>query len=306
MSSSSKVKGQVKEHVKDHVKGQGKEKDPWHVLGISRNCSDIKDVKSAYKVKRKQISSQSELSELRKAYSYLKESLAYRSEAEQIMEEMGTLESLGLPDSDSVRRTTTFEQPLVSDNSMIQDDDFDVDTILHRMMQDRPSSTSYKALLGQTQNGDYGGGYGGLTGTTPGAFGGFGELDGAAPILSDGDFMFVQGTSAAFEPGLAGNLNVDLDAFNDINDQVRGSISGGKLNKRQIKNYLELRDQAVTAPGPKMSAAAFQEHLGAIEQERLSNVAAEAQQNSHLVRQHLSRLTGKTRDNLFSYDNYRG
>ncbi len=275
--------------------------DPWKVLGVSPHCNDQKRIKNAYKAKRRCLEDKGELERLRGSYTYVKGVLQQRAEAHQLMCEMEAIDaesSSGLQSS----QQQAFDLQLANDNSVIEDEDFHVDSILNRMMQDRPTSTSYKTILNEVSSTQESHPCAGQ----PGAFGGFHELDGAAPILSDGNFMFVQGTSAAYQPGFASNLNVNMTDFNLINARAREKSLHGKLNKHQVKSYMTLREEALTAPEKKLSPSEFQNQLSSLEQDGLLAVSLEGKRNSRRVHEHLNKLSNQTRGKLLSYDDYRG
>lgn len=246
--------------------------DPYKVLDVPLECTDIKLIKRAYCRKRKKAASSAELMQLRKCYADLKR--------------MHTPRSSG----------GVFEEQLANDNSMIVDEGFNVDRLYKEMLRDRPNTLSYDTLLQTSPSNRVNPSVSGVVD----GFGGFDQLDNPAPILTDGRFMFVQGTAAAQRESAVFQPLLD-DSFQRLNASIR-KTTNGKLDKGQIQRYMEMRDQALDTADRPTSGADFHASMRQLDEEQRDLICSAGKRSAPYVQGLLAGLSEETRNNLYAYD----
>lgn len=273
--------------------------DPYEILGVPHSCRDRRLLKKAYKSKRKQVRDEKGLVALRSCYVYLK---TFAEELDNVYSSHVTYSESTEDYAFPITPASSCQKPefnfqLTQDNSVLNDG-FDAENVLEKMLKDRPSSLSYQAILSSFEQPHYASIS--ENDNSPAGFHGFDELDGAAPILTDGNYMFVEGARCD-EPASHYSTLDETCGYREAEQTVhRGK---GKLTKEQIARYLKDRDAAVagTIPG-RVSETQFQTRMRELDEAGKQTVEKERRQKERRVRFELGKLSKHTRENLDAFD----
>ena len=207
-----------------------------------------------------------------------------------------------------------FEQPVI-DNSMISGEDFNHDAILREMMEHRPASTSYRGICGDApsriqftrdkfnlnqfnehfernmqyqQEPDIAG------------FTGFDELDGAASIVSDGRFMFVQNvqrggdnsdTTCAFgllkEHGEYYDRNLERERMSTVGD--------GSVSEQDLRKFTNIYNASGETDKKKLNVREFQDRLKYLEAQKHEQMLDQRMKSRTVIDAQMQRLSEGTR-----------
>lgn len=228
-----------------------------------------------------------------------------------------------------------FSQPLPGDNCIIGADNFDTDRVLNNMMKYRPTTTTYKNLdlpnvsnpfgnkkfnLNQfnnhfnqkVHNGRDEDLFTGFDSPVDGFSGNFEELGGAANVVSDGRYMFVQGhipstgrngedisvgkNAAIYSYGVIEQFseydrNLEKERFERIN-------LDGKVSDADLKSFSAMYDQSGNSDKKKLSRAQFNDSMGQMENSHWEHIERQKRHNKDIVDAQIAQLSDGTRANL--------
>jgi len=224
-------------------------------------------------------------------------------------------------------RNLDFTQQLRCDNAIISDDAFDAQRVYEDMMQIRPESTTYhnletprvvNPLKGKKFNIDQ---FNDLFQETVGnipadvpdldGFTDFDELTGAASIVSDGRFMFVQGHVPSGNPDLGGGrITAPVPQFGLIEEfpeydrqmekeRFAGKNFEGQVSEADLKNYKHMWNSSGDASNKKkLEGGQFKDRMAYMENSHVEFLEKQKRANREIVEAQIARLTDTTRAKL--------
>lgn len=242
-----------------------------------------------------------------------------RTETEQQYERERKMNSVPSGGSSQINaRRVNFEQQLRYDNSIIGADEFDADAVLKEMMTHRPTSTSYinldtPAIENPFQNRKFNldqfnqhfmekmavGSM--VQDVNIDGFSGFDDTCGAASIVSDGRYMFVQSREIPSSYGF-------LEHFSDYDrefEQERFSKRDldGKVSDADLKEFAALLDTTACKTSSalqqrKLSKNEFAERMNMLEAMQMEEMEKQRRANKDIIEAQIARLTDATQANL--------
>jgi hypothetical protein len=216
-------------------------------------------------------------------------------------------------------RKIDFEKQLRHDNSVIGAEDFDADRCLQDMMQHRPTSTRYHNLeqpsiqnpfLGKQftidkfntyfdtrkANGDFQNQFGDIDG-----FCSFDDGGNIASVVSDGNFMFVQGSSREEEAGSSSTIGFNLLAEcaydrNFEKERYSRFKNGEKVSAQDEQKFKKMYHASI--PGgeakQKLSKNEFKERMLFMEAQHVDKLEDEKRKQRVLIGKQMEKLTDIT------------
>src|SRR6478609_5398414 len=228
------------------------------------------------------------------------------------------------------QRKPDFEKPVI-DNSVIGEDAFNHDRILAEMMSYRPTSTSYQDIGGygetipenpfkgnrrfnldrfnehfeQRQQ------HGNVMEASIDGFTGFDEMGSAASIVSDGQYMFVQGIqknptadseeSAAYGPVCSFGLLKEHAEY-DRNLEKERYASIGKdapfVSDMEVQKFSRMYENCGESAAKKLNKAQFADRMRFMEVQHQENLISQKRRHQSVVEEQMKRLSDMTRANL--------
>lgn len=228
-----------------------------------------------------------------------------------------------------------FTQQLRTDNCIIGADQFDTNAAYEEMMRHRPTSTRYQELdvpsMGhpfpnrkfnrdqfnqhfmEKMQQDRANHVGMDPFSNVDGFTGFDELCGAASIVSDGQFMFVQGHVPSSMGSHATSTSAFgfLEQFSEYDRELErqryaGAAVDGKVSDADVLQFSRMLDShgpaghGPNSNGSRLSKGQFNERMSQMEMQHQESLQQQQRLNKDVVDEQIARLTDNTRANLFS------
>ena len=135
-------------------------------------------------------------------------------------------------------------------------------------------------------------------------FSGFDELEGSASVVSDGNFMFVQGNIQSMQNSSPYNFGflTNQPHYDKSFEQQRNEQFNEKnetVSISELKRYSKFRkDSCKELPKRKPTEIEFMERMRFMEGQHHSQLDEEKRINSNVVKKQMERLSEMTRANL--------